>query len=173
MSNQIPDKHSQEISSLHARQLIPVSGKSVSRILEAGGMDFLCREVLDGKTIKEIAEAIGVPRSDLTSWQINEDDPRYPASQRASAETCLDNAQACLETPAGAELTMADVQIRRARADLWKHRAMVRDSRYSPKGMTLDLSPAAPAAVPSFCINILPSPNREKVIEGEDNPDLI
>jgi len=144
----------QQISTTRARVLIPVSGRSAAKIESAGGMDFLVSEVLEGATIKEIARTLGVPRSDLTSWQINQNDARYTAAMHASAESCLDRAEEVLDLPA--DCSAAQASLARERSSIWRHRAAVRDARYSAKAAAIELTaPATPAAMPSFTIKIV------------------
>lgn len=155
-----------QLAHARGRTQFPVSGKSVAKIEKAGGMPAVCLLILEGHTVREIAERIGVPRSDLSAWQHNVGDPAYDAAMRQSAESCLDMAEHVLDMPG--EPSMARVSLAKEKSAIWRHRAAVRDSRYSPKGATIDIAPVLPAVPSSFVIKIMPGTAREeKVIEND------
>lgn len=165
--NNFPSDQTKNNQLTHARgrTLFPVSAKSVAAIEAAGGMPAVCLLILEGLTVREIAERIGVPRSDLSSWQHNLADPAYEAAMRQSAESCLEMAEKALDLPG--EPSMARVSLAKEKSAIWRHRAAVRDSRYSTKGATLELT-QLPTATPQFVVQIMPSPLREeKVIDGD------
>lgn len=146
------------------RVSLPVSARSLEKILAGGGMPAVAERILNGETHKEIAASLDVPRSHLSGWLVNQTDPLYREAMRESAESLLDQAQIVLE---GAGRTMPEVAIARELAALYLFRASVRNHHYSTKGASINIETSAPSAPPSFTICILPSPNREeRVIEG-------
>jgi len=167
--NSNPSNQARKYIEPYAKALIPVSGKSIAKIEAYGGMEEVCRGILEGQTVQELADTIGIPRSDLTIWHMNLADPRYEAAMRASAEACLDRAEEVLRTADTSG--MASVMIARERAALWRHRAAVRDCRYSPKASVDFSPPPEQRQIPSFVINVLPSPTRREELV-ESSPDL-
>jgi len=167
--NNLPDNRTQEITSLRARTKFPLSTKAEAK-LDAYGLPAICAMILDGLTLSEIAQRVGVQRCEVSAWHLNLNDPAFEASMKASAETCLERAEQALDLKPD-ECTMPQVQLARERAAIWRHRASVRDSRYSPKAAVDFAPPAPPMRVPNFVINVLPSnPRREELVES--SPDL-
>ena len=167
MSN-FPDKRDETVTGLRAKTKFPLTVKAEAAIEAFGGMPAVCGLILDGLTLGEVAARIGVQRSQLSAWHLNLADPAFAASMRASAERCLERAEEALDLKPE-DRTMPCVQLARERAAIWRHRASVRDAAYSPKGISLDLSTAAPAAAPpSFTIMVAVNrPHEEVVIDGE------
>jgi len=165
-----PSDATKQITSLRAKTMFPLSSKSAAKIESFGGLPAVCELILDGLTLAQAAERIGVARSELSAWHLNLDDPMFAAAMRASAERCLERAEMALDLPG--EPSMAMVQLARERASIWRHRASVRDARYSPKGLTLDLTTAGPVVPPQFTLNIMPANWRQgDTFEGEP-PDV-
>ncbi|MHB9119243.1 MAG: hypothetical protein ACYC2R_13370 [Burkholderiales bacterium] len=170
----LPDKRTQEITreitSLRARTKFPLSTKAEAK-LEAFGLPAVCALILDGLTLSEIAQRVGVQRCEVSAWHLNLADPMFEASMKASAETCLEMAEQALHLKAE-DCTMPMVQLARERAAIWRHRASVRDARYSPKAAVDFSPPAEPMRIPNFVIQVLPSTTRhEELVESSPDPD--
>lgn len=152
------------------RVRLPVSQPSMEKIHAAGGMAHIAALIGDGLSLTQIAASLSLPRSDLSGFLCNSNDPLYTLAMASSAEVLYDLADDILK---GADTTsMATVAIAKERAALLIRRAGVRNARYAARPMTLDLTPQPPSAAPSFTVCILPSPNREERVIEHDQADL-
>jgi len=128
-------------------------------------MVFIAGRIGEGDSLTQIAKTIGICRSELSGFLCNSNDALYPAAMHQSAEILYDRAEEALR--AADPTSMPSVQQAKAIADLYTRRAGVRNFRYAVRGMTLDIAPAAPAAMPSFTLVLTSAPSSGLTIEGE------
>ena len=133
-----------------------VSSISVGKIDSAGGMEYVIAAVLEGHTHAQIAEGLGICRSDLGAYLHNQNDPDYHRAMAASSDALLDRAEDLLLQAKGG--SMADVQIAKELAQLCYRRAGIRNALFRDRisqatAITLT-APEAPAEIPRFVITI-------------------
>lgn len=153
------------------RVVLPVSRVSCEKIEKAGGMELVAAAILDGKTHSVIADSLGVCRSDLSAWVVNQDSDLYREALRHSADVLYDKALETMQA-AGTD-SMAEVQKAKEIAGIHMRLAGVRNHHFSNlKGTSISLAPAAPAAPPSFRINVISNGNPQTVIIGDEPGDV-
>lgn len=164
----LPDKRTQEITSQRVK--LPISKKSIAAIEAAGGLPFVCGLIGDGMTHKAIAARLGIARSDLSGWLVNENSPLYWGAMESSSESLLDEAQNVLEAADGT--VMASVQRAKAISDLYIRRAGIRNWRYATRPVEVAIAPVAQAAPPSFRVVVVNGPSYGRTLDQESGPDL-
>lgn len=159
----------------HAQSLLKLKARQAA-IIEDAGLDAVAELAAAGMTQAEMAAHLGCDAGSLGAWianQTGESAATLKAARKASAPANMDRA---LGELVNVDVTTPGaVQIAIQRSKHFEKRASLSDRMgYSERPLPQDMEPAAPASVPSFVINILPSaPTQNAGVTIDQAPDLI